>query len=83
VRFSRHAPGGADPLDDGDHAATEATEAQRRAKARLNALGLASLVAELALVGVNAALTIRASAARPDAESFPGATEPAHAIFSR
>jgi hypothetical protein len=56
VRFSRHAPGGAVPLDDGDHAATEATEVQRRSKARLNALGLASLAAELALVGVNAAL---------------------------
>ena len=56
VRFSRQAPGGAVPLDDGDHAATEASEAQHRAKARLNALGLASLAADLALVGVNAAL---------------------------
>jgi hypothetical protein len=56
VRFSRRAPGGAVPLHDGDHAATEATEAQRRAKARLNALGLAALTAELALVAVNAAL---------------------------
>jgi hypothetical protein len=57
VRFSRQAPGGAVPLDDGDHAATEASEAQHRAKARLNALGVASLAANLALVGVNAALT--------------------------
>jgi hypothetical protein len=56
VRFSRQAPGGAVPLDDGDHAAAEASEAQHRAKARLNALGLASLAADLALVGVNAAL---------------------------
>jgi hypothetical protein len=56
VRFSRQAPGGAVPLDDGDHAAAEASEAQHRAKARLNALGLASLAVDLALVGVNAAL---------------------------
>ena len=56
VRFSRQAPGGAVPLDDGDHTAAEASEAQHRAKARLNALGLASLAADLALVGVNAAL---------------------------
>ncbi len=56
VRFSRQAPDGAVPLDDGDHAAAEASEAQQRAKARLNALGLASLAADLALVAVNAAL---------------------------
>jgi hypothetical protein len=57
VRFSRQAPDGAVPLDDGDHAAAEASSAQHRAKARLNALGLASLVADLALVAVNAALS--------------------------
>ena len=34
----------------------EASEAQRRAKRRLNVLGIASLAAELGLVGVNAAL---------------------------
>jgi hypothetical protein len=56
VRFAHQAPGGAVPLDDGDHAAAEATTAQRRAKRRLNALGLASLIAEAGLVGVNAAL---------------------------
>jgi hypothetical protein len=56
VRFSRQAPGGAIPLEDGDHAAAEASETQRRAKRRLNALGLASLAAEVGLVGVNAAL---------------------------
>jgi hypothetical protein len=56
VRFSKQAPGGAIPLDDGDHTATEASEAQRRAKQRLNVLGLASLAAEVGLVGVNAAL---------------------------
>ena len=56
VRFSRQAPGGAVPLEDGDHTAAEASDVQRRTKARLNALGLASLTADLALVGVNAAL---------------------------
>jgi hypothetical protein len=56
VRFSKQAPDGAVPLDDGDHAAAEATVAQRRAKRRVNALGLLSLAAEAGLVGVNAAL---------------------------
>jgi hypothetical protein len=56
VRFSRQAPGGAVPLEDGDHTAAEASAKQRRTKARLNALGAASLAADLALVGVNAAL---------------------------
>jgi hypothetical protein len=56
IRFARQAPDGAVPLDDGDHAAPEASEIQRRAKRRLHALGLASLAAELGLVGVNAAL---------------------------
>jgi len=56
IRFARQAPDGAVPLTDGDHAAPEATTAQRRAKRRLNALGLVSLAAETGLVGVNAAL---------------------------
>jgi hypothetical protein len=56
VRFSRQAPAGAVPLADGDHTAPEATAAQRRAKRRLNLLGLVSLAAEAGLVGVNAAL---------------------------
>ena len=56
VRFARQAPDGAVPLTDGDHTAPEATTAQRRAKRRLNALGLVSLAAETGLVGVNAAL---------------------------
>jgi hypothetical protein len=56
VRFSRTAPGGAVPLLDGDHAAPTAPEAARRAKRRLNALGLAAMGAEAALVAVNAAL---------------------------
>jgi hypothetical protein len=56
VRFSHQAPDGAVPLEDGDHVTAEASEAQRRAKRRLNVLGMTSLAAELGLVGVNAAL---------------------------
>jgi hypothetical protein len=56
VRFSKQAPGGAVPLEDGDHAAPEATTVQRRLKRRLNVLGAVSLAAEAGLVGVNAAL---------------------------
>jgi hypothetical protein len=59
VRFARRAPGGAVPLTDGDHTAPQAADDARRAKRRLNALGTASLAAELALVGVNAALAQR------------------------
>jgi hypothetical protein len=50
IRFARQPPGGAVPLDDGDHAAPEASETQRRAKRRLHPLGLTSLAAELGLV---------------------------------
>jgi len=56
VRFASKAPNGAVPLRDGDHAAAHASLDARRAKARLNALGAATLVAEAALVAVNAAL---------------------------
>ena len=56
VRFSRAAPDGAVPLRDGDHTAVNATPESARRKRRLNALGAASLAAEIALVGVNAAL---------------------------
>jgi hypothetical protein len=56
VRFSRDAPGGAVPLRDGDHTADSASAGATRRKRRLNALGAASLVAEAALIGVNAAL---------------------------
>jgi hypothetical protein len=57
MRFARLAPNGAVPLEDGEHTAPEATEAQARAKRRVNALGLLSLVSELGLAGVNAALS--------------------------
>ena len=44
------------PLRDGDHAAVNASPESARRKRRVNALGAASLAAEVALVGVNAAL---------------------------
>jgi len=56
VRFSRQEPGGAVPLEDGDHAAEEASATEKRMKRRLSRLGAASLAAEVGLVGVNAAL---------------------------
>lgn len=56
VRFSRTAPEGAVPLEDGDRVAAQATEKQGRYKRRLNVLGLASLAADLGLVAVDAAL---------------------------
>ncbi len=56
IRFSKTAPGGGVPLSDGDHAAPEATYQQARMKRRVNALGTASLLADLALVAVDAAL---------------------------
>ena len=56
VRFSHIEPGGAVPLLDGDHTAPSATDAARRAKRRLNGLGLAAMAAEASLVAVNAAL---------------------------
>src|SRR4051812_4501977 len=59
VRFSRKAPGGAVPLTDGDHAAPRASQDVKRAKRRLNALGLVSLGAEVGLAAVNAALNQR------------------------
>jgi hypothetical protein len=66
VRFSRLAPDGAVPLRDGDHAAAQATEQQRRAKRRVNVLGAVSLASEVGLVAVNAALNQR-SFRRPPA----------------
>jgi uncharacterized membrane protein len=59
VRFAAKAPDGAVPLRDGDHAAPQASDDARRAKRQLNAVGAASLAAEVALVAVNAALNQR------------------------
>src|SRR4051812_33368635 len=43
VRFARQAPGGAVPLEDGDHTAPEASESQRRGERRRDAPGVAPL----------------------------------------
>jgi hypothetical protein len=56
ILFSRSAPGGAVPLDDGAHAASDASEAATRLKQRLNVLGGVTMAAEVGLVAVNAAL---------------------------
>ena len=69
VRFARSAPNGAVPLRDGDHTAVNATPESARRKRRLNALGAASLAAEVALVGVNAALN-QAGFRRPPTRRF-------------
>jgi hypothetical protein len=59
VRFAKTAPGGAVPRRDGDHTAPGASDASRRAKRRVSALGAVSLASEAALVAVNAALNQR------------------------
>ena len=56
MRFARMAPEGAVPLEDGNTPAAETPDGAARLKRRLNALSTASAGAELALVGVNAAL---------------------------
>lgn len=73
VRFAREAPHGAVPLQDGGHVAPEATKGQRSAKRSLNVLGTASLAGELALVGVNAALTQEGHRRPPLRRLLPGA----------
>jgi hypothetical protein len=57
IRFSREEPHGAVPMDDGDHAAAEASQAARRRKRRLNILGAATIATEIGIVTVNAALS--------------------------
>jgi uncharacterized membrane protein len=56
MRFARMAPGGAVPLQDGDHAAPAASDSARRSKRRVTILSSANLVSEIALVAVNSAL---------------------------
>jgi hypothetical protein len=56
IRFSRQAPQGAVPLQDGDHPSSETPEPAARLKRRIAVLSTAGAVSELALVGVNAAL---------------------------
>jgi hypothetical protein len=72
MRFARQAPGGAVPLRDGDHAAADASDAARRLKKRVNALGAASLAAEVGLVAVNAALNQRNFRRPPVRRLLPG-----------
>jgi hypothetical protein len=71
MRFARLAPGGAVPLEDGDHAAPEATEAQARAKRRVSLLGLVSLASEIGLAGVNAALNQQSFRRPPRRRALP------------
>ncbi len=56
IRFSRSAPGGAVPLEDGDTPAYETTREGARLKRRLNRLGALTTAAEVGFVAVNAAL---------------------------
>jgi|SRR5829696_1008873 len=56
MRFARSAPDGAVPLEDGNTPAAETPAHAARLKRQLNALGTANAAAELALIGVNAAL---------------------------
>ena len=56
MRFARTAPGGAVPLEDGDTPSHATPDKAARLKRRLNLLSTASAGAELALVGINAAL---------------------------
>src|SRR3954453_16805597 len=69
VRFSKLAPQGGVPLTDGDHADPSASAKQAASKRRLNALGLATLVSEVALVSVNAAFS-QENFRRPPAKRF-------------
>lgn len=56
MRFARQAPDGAVPLADGDHPAPDTPEAAARLKRRITVLSTANALAELSLVGINAAL---------------------------
>ena len=69
MRFAKMAPGGAVPLADGSHTGPGATAPEHRAKRRVDRLGRANLVAELALVAVNAALA-QENFRRPPARRF-------------
>ena len=56
MRFARAARNGAVPLEDGNRPAPETPENAARLKRQVNALSTANAAAELALVGINAAL---------------------------
>jgi hypothetical protein len=57
MRFARMEPKGGVPLADGSTPAPEATQAEKRTKRFLNAMGAANLVSAIALAGVNAGLS--------------------------
>lgn len=57
IRFSKSAPGGAVPLEDGDTPAYETTREGARLKRRLNRLGTITTAAEVGFVAVNGALS--------------------------
>jgi hypothetical protein len=57
IRFSRQAPHGAVPLQDGSTPSPQTPPAAARMKRILNVLGATSLAAETALVAVNSALS--------------------------
>jgi hypothetical protein len=69
VRFARSAPGGAVPLQSGSEPTADTPSGPARTKRVLNSLGRASAVAELALLGVNAALA-QENFRRPPARRF-------------
>jgi hypothetical protein len=74
MRFARAAPHGAVPLADGAHPAPETPEPAARLKRRLNALGAATLAAEVGLVAVNAALAQTSFRRPPLRRRLPGRT---------
>src|SRR3954454_3571880 len=80
VRFSRSAPHGAVALEDGSHAAPEASASSARLKARLNALGAVTLAAEVGLVAVNAALAQEGVRGRGGVSAARGAAAGAAAL---
>ena len=57
MRFNTFAPGGAVPLQDGSHTAAETPPKAARVKHLVNALGALNLASEIALVGINSALS--------------------------
>jgi uncharacterized membrane protein len=71
IRFAKLAPQGAVPLEDGEHTAPEATEAQARAKRRVNVLGIVTLASELGLAAVNAALNQQSFRRPPRRRALP------------
>jgi hypothetical protein len=67
--FARMEPEGAVALEDGDHAAPQASAAQQRMKRLVNVVGSLNLASAVALASVNAALA-QANFRRPPARRF-------------